>query len=141
MPAEDNNREVGRPKIELSLLWDGWHIDIIDLYKVGASDVEIKALIAEKTDGKVRCSNDLWTRWMKEEEEFSETVKYGKLLSEAWWQRSGRVNIEEPKFNSTLWYMNMKNRFGWKDKQEVEQTGNLTIEVLKFTDDEENENG
>ena len=118
---------AGRPKIEISSLWECWHVEILDLYKIGASDVEIKALICEKTEGEIRCSNDLWDRWMKDEVEFSETVKQGKLLSESWWQRKGRENIEETKFNSTLWYMNMKNRFGWKDKQELTGADNKPL--------------
>jgi hypothetical protein len=137
MSKGEEKNKGGRPKVQLSELWEGWHVEILDLYKEGASDVEIRALICDKTGGQVRCSNDLWGRWMKEEIEFSETVKMGKLLSEAWWQKKGRTNIEESKFNSTLWYMNMKNRFGWKDKQELEHTGDLKIEVVRFTGEED----
>ena len=79
--------------------------------------MEVKALIH---DWRGKFSNDLWDRWMAEEPEFSETVKTGKILSEAWWTRNGRKNLENRDFNYTGWYMQMKNRFGWKDKSEVE---------------------
>jgi hypothetical protein len=67
----------------------------------------------------------LWERWLKEEEEFSQTVKMGRLLSESWWEKTGREGLfssgipTETKLNYTGWYMNMRNRFGWKDKQDI----------------------
>lgn len=118
---------MGRPKEELDLP-DGWHDQVLGLYKQGASDVEVKALLYSIRGS---LSNDLWNRWLNEEPEFSETIKIGKMLSEAWWHKSGRTNLETKDFSYTGWYMNMKNRFGWKDKQEVEQSGGLTI---KFED-------
>lgn len=108
---------VGRPKKDLELLWSGWQGDILALYGEGASNEEIKAEIAIRSEG-LAMSNDLWKRWMKDYPEFSETINRGKMLSAAWWQCQGRKNLQNKEFSPTLWYMNMKNRFGWADKTE-----------------------
>ena len=108
----------GRPK-EIFDLPENWYNEVLNLYKEGASDVEIKALIYQWRGS---FSNDLWDRWIKEEEQFSETIKMGKLISEAWWTKSGRKNLENKDFSYTGWYMNMKNRFNWTDKQSVDVT-------------------
>lgn len=117
---------AGRPQSKLDLP-EGWYNEVLSLYSEGASDVEIKAWIYEK---RKTFSNDLWDRWMEQEPEFSETIKRGKMLSEAWWSKTGRKNLNNKDFSYTGWYMNMKNRFGWKDKQEIDQNtkGNITIE-------------
>lgn len=113
-----------RPLETISDLPEGWYNEILDLYKQGASDVEVKALIYEWRGS---FSNDLWERWMKDELEFSETIKTGKMLAEAWWHKEGRSNLKIKDFNYTGWYMQMKNRYGWKDKSEIEQN-------IKFPD-------
>lgn len=125
---------LGRPKAELDLP-DGWNDEVIGLYSKGASDVEIKALIYEWRGS---LSNDLWDRWLKEEEFFSETIKRGRALSEAWWQEQGRVNLKETQFSPTLWYMNMRNRFNWADKKEI-KVSDLNISVTLDGEDEESE--
>tara|TARA_R110001632_G_scaffold24289_4_gene67980 strand:- start:4041 stop:4451 length:411 start_codon:yes stop_codon:yes gene_type:complete len=107
--------KVGRPKKALDL-WKGWAKDILDLYVDGASDVEIKALIWTK---KGAFSNQLWNRWMEEEEEFSQTIKMGRTFAKAWWEKKGRSGVDSQEINSTMWYMNMKNRYGWRDKQDI----------------------
>ena len=117
---------AGRPQSKLDLP-EEWYNEVLSLYSEGASDVEIKAWIYEK---RKTFSNDLWDRWMEQEPEFSETIKRGKMLSEAWWSKTGRKNLNNKDFSYTGWYMNMKNRFGWKDKQEIDQNtkGNITFE-------------
>lgn len=111
--------EAGAPKKDLSELPEGWYEDILELYKEGASNVEVKALIYTWLGS---FSNDLWDRWIKEESQFSETIKMGKVISEAWWAKKGRLQLENKEFSYTGWYMNMKNRFGWADKKEVDHT-------------------
>lgn len=113
----------GRPTEDLSSLPEHWYNHILELYEKGGSDVEVKALIYR---WRGRFSNDLWDRWLKEEEEFSETIKNGKMLSEAWWMKNGRTNLRNKDFSYTGWYMNMKNRFGWTDKQELDNKVSVT---------------
>ena len=106
---------AGRPKIQLSDLPDKWQDKCKDLAAQGASDVELRGILNNM-------SSDLFYRLMDEEPEFSGTIKQCKALCEIWWQKKGRLNLENRDFSSTLWYMNMKNRFGWADKQEVDHT-------------------
>ena len=110
---------AGRPKDDITTLPEGWYHTILELYRNGASDVEIKAQIA---DWRGSFSNDLFDRWLKEEPEFSETIKRGRLFSESWWNRNGRENLTNKEFNYTGWYMQMKNRFGWRDKTDIDHT-------------------
>ena len=120
---------MGRTKSNLDLP-GSWQVDVLILYNEGASDVEVKALIHEWRGS---FSNDLWDRWLKEEPEFSETIKKGRLFSQTWWEREGRINLKEPKFNYTGWYMNMKNRFGWADSTKTEHSGIPTAININVT--------
>ena len=109
----------GRPLSTFDLQ-EGWQNQVLDLYFEGGSDAEVKGLIYRMRGS---FSNDLWERWMKDEEQFSEAIKMGRMLSEEWWMKNGRTNLKNKDFNYTGWYMNMKNRFGWKDKNETALTG------------------
>lgn len=118
-----------RPKEDLTSLPDKWYDSILDLYKVGASDVEVKALIYTWRGS---FSNDLWNRWIDEEQEFSQTIKTGKVISEAWWSKNGRTNLENKDFSFTGWYMNMKNRFGWTDRVDSTSKGEQISQITEF---------
>jgi hypothetical protein len=130
--------KAGRPKKTLNeakkKLPVDWFNQILNEYSEGASDVNIKAMFVVWLG---KFSNDLWDRWMEDEDEFSETIKNGKILSESWWTKTGRKNLSTKDFSYTGWYMNMKNRFGWSDKiqQETKTESKLNISVAKGLDE------
>jgi hypothetical protein len=54
-------------------------------------------------------------------------------LAEAWWTQIGRLGMldslpEGKKINASLWIFNMKNRFGWADRNELEMSGALSTD-------------
>ena len=112
----------GRPKIIPSDFPKGWEDYCITLYQQGSSDVEIKSFL--------NIANDTFDRLIREEQLFMETIKRGRAYSRTWWEKNARENLKDKDFNATLWYMNMKNRFGWADKSEIKQDNtNTNIEI------------
>ena len=125
----------------LELFPTDWKEQILNLYRSGASDAEVKALIH---DWRGSFSNDLWYRWIEEEPIFSEAIKSGKILSQAWWEKEGRTNLDTQHYSYVGWFMNIKNRFSkdWKnsheDKDEEEKAPQeLTINVKYQNNKEE----
>lgn len=101
--------KLGRPtKYDTSMC-----ADIPEMYAEGQADIEVAVELG--------IGEDTFYRWMKdpEKQDFQVAVKSGRELSKTWWLARGRKNLGGRDFNSTLWYMNMKNRHGWKDKQDV----------------------
>lgn len=64
---------------------------------------------------------DTLYEWCKVYPDFSDAKKKGVALSEGWWMREGRKNLHSGTFSATLWYMNMKNRHKWCDRNESKQ--------------------
>ena len=101
---------------------------VIELMREGASLVEVYAALD--------IDDDTLYDWCKEDSprfkpEFSDAVKMGRRLSHAWWERHGRQQLDNKEFNSTLWYMNMRNRHGWKDRQETEHKGEVQLSIAE----------
>lgn len=115
----------GRPKKTLKDLPDGWQLEVIRLASIGASDVEIIDYLD--------ISKDLFYRFLKDEAEFSDTIKKAHLKCAVWWEKEGRTNLDGKEFNSTLWYMNMKNRFGWADKTESKNDHTSSDKSMSIT--------
>ena len=113
----------GRPKIELTDLREDWKEHILKESSEGASIVELSV--------DLDICRETFYALSEREPEFSDTVKKCKQLSEAWWKRKGRTNLDSKTFSYVGWYMNMKNRFGWADKQETktDNTNTSTINI------------
>lgn len=121
-------QEIGRPRIELKDLPDDWENTILALSDEGASIIELAV--------ELEISRDTFYELSKRDAYFSDTVKKCKDLSEAWWTRKGRKNLENKDFNYTGWYMNMKNRFNWADRQEIDHSskdGSMSPTPIRFT--------
>lgn len=106
---------IGRPKIQTTDFPKDWQTSVLNEMKMGASREEIY--------GMLDISDRTFARLMKEDEEFSRTIKRGERLSRTWWLNVGRTQLRNKEFSYTGWYMNMKNRFGWVDKQQTEVSG------------------
>ena len=100
---------------------------IIENMSEGASLQEIK--------GRLDISNNLHERLLRDEKEYRETIKRGIRKSRAWWETTGRKCLWDREFSATLWYMNMKNRFGWRDKQDITSNDKEIGFSVKLTDD------
>lgn len=106
----------GRPKKTLKDLPTDWKNGVLALYKEGASDVEAMVFLS--------LGDTAFNRMIREDPVFRTTIKRGRKMSQSWWENQGRTNLNNRQFSAVLWYMNMKNRFGWRDKQEIDHTTN-----------------
>ncbi|MEZ5781171.1 MAG: hypothetical protein R3D70_05925 [Rhizobiaceae bacterium] len=116
-------RSIGRPLVVLADLPDGWRTIMHSIYAEGGSDAEVKVALAIEPARAM--SNDLWDSLQEREPVFSEAVKEGRVLAEAWWARLGQKGITMGKrFNGVPYIFNMHNRFkeNWKNKQDVQHS-------------------
>lgn len=118
----------GRPRVEvIDRLAEGWQTKFVEMGSEGCSDVEIRAEFG--------ISDDLWYRWIEEDDEFSRTYKKAKAACHAKWEQMGRkMAFGQAEGNPATWIFNMKNRFGWRDKQDIDM--NARVQVTDMTDEE-----
>lgn len=65
--------------------------------------------------------------WIKKHPEFANTIKDGLDYSEAWWMDQAQDNLNAKHYQTGLWIINMKNRFGWQDKIHAYVTENKDV--------------
>jgi transposase len=87
---------------------------LIEIMREGASIEEVAA--------DLDISKTTLYNWAEAHEEFMNAKKRGEELSLAWWVKQGRVQLQNRDFSATLFYMNMKNRFKWRDKHDIDHT-------------------
>jgi len=110
---------------------------VIELAATGMSVVEMAAHLGVHRE-------TLEENWPAAFPEFSEAFTLAKLLSQAWWEKQGRMNLVMPQgsgtFNSAVWSRSMAARFprDWREQKGVELTGanggpvdhNLTVSFV-----------
>lgn len=91
--------------------------------------------------GKLRKSKQTLYTWVENHPEFKEAKAVGEAASLYYWETLGKrgefVQSGEGacNLNTTYWYMNMKNRHGWRDK--VEHSGDAKQPIqLKYNLDD-----
>lgn len=70
--------------------------------------------------GKIGVNEDTIYEWKKVHPAFSEATKRGVAKSQLFWERlglEGTTGVRD--FNVVAWIFNMKNRFKWRDRQDI----------------------
>lgn len=102
-----------------------WQETALANYRDGASDTEVTAAL--------KIPYKEFLEQLENNPEFLTIVEHGRDLAKAFWYRVGRENVKNNKFNTTLWSINMKNRYNWSDKVTTEDK---TRPVKELTDDQ-----
>lgn len=97
----------------------------------------------EAFGGVIVKSVDTLYAWLKAHDEFSEAKKEGEVLCRIWWEKMGHAGLtgKLKNFNATVWIFSMKNRFHWRDKQEmtgkdggpIENSGKIEVVITNLT--------
>jgi transposase len=94
-----------------------------------------KGYSKEAVAGELWITKDTLYEWEKRYPEFSDALKQGVELSRKFWEKTAIDNIvysqKGRKADAVLWIFNMKNRFGWSDKKEIE-LGEKTAKKFAF---------
>jgi len=72
--------------------------------------------------------------WAKVHLEFSDALKLGRQLSEAYWQDKLADDMYDTSINSPLYKLYFANRFGWSDKVETKNETASVDKVKSFSD-------
>lgn len=106
-----DKRPVGRPRTTVNDLPADWREIMRDCGQEGGSATEARCLLG--------IGESAWGTLLEDSEEFRRAEKTRSSLCEVWWERTGRKMATGADGNATVWIFNMKNRFGWRDKQDI----------------------
>lgn len=109
---DEVKRPVGRPRTTTKDLPEDWKELVLDCGQAGGSAVEMRCLLG--------IERSAWETLLTDSEEFRATVEAAQDLCQVWFEKRGRDMITGAQGNATVWSFNMKNRFNWSDKQEID---------------------
>ena len=94
-----------------------------------------KGLSFESFAGVVGTCKETIYRWLHENKEFVDARRHAIAKNRIFWEQKGIDGMQGDisGFNATSWVFNMKNRFGWNDRQDIniEATTNIKLNSNK----------
>jgi hypothetical protein len=57
--------------------------------------------------------------WLRKYKEFNVTYELARDKSRMWWEEMARIGVTDTSFNTTLWSINMRNRFGYAEHRKI----------------------
>lgn len=125
-------RPVGRPRTTLQDLPDNWREIVTECGKTGGSFAKMRVLLGINASA--------WGTLLTDSEEFRCAISAAKEASIVWWEDLGQgLASGKVDGNATSWIFNMKNRAGWRDQVQVDNTSSdgtmtpsrpVTIQVI-----------
>ena len=103
-----------------------WARKLIGYYEAGYSDAEVAA--------ELKITIKEFNKQLAENPGFNKLVQFGRTLSTAFWEGLARKNIVNKQFNTPLYNFYMKNKYGWADKIETNNSNdntNMNMDALK----------
>lgn len=97
-------------KLSLESLPEDWVDTSIGLYEQGAGDEEVQK--------ELRITPAAFESLLSAEPYFLQVIQYGRLCRKAWYLKWGRTHLTAKGANYTGWFQQMKNLYGWSDKQQ-----------------------
>ena len=110
----------GRPSKTTADLPKNWKNIMLRMSRRGASEIQIRAAILSSNGLTYDSVRNTWYKLQEKDSEFREAIMLGKIFCEAWWIEKGQKKLNSKYFQGYTWFNNMKNRFGWHDKTEIE---------------------
>lgn len=91
-------------KMETSVLVDGWEKIAVELYGLGNTDAQVRSVLD--------ITVDMFYRWLRDDITFAKTIKKGRDLSLAYWEKKLAAAAETTyKGNITALIFLLKSRF------------------------------
>ena len=85
--------------------------------------------------GEIMVAKNTVYEWAKKYPEFQDATNIARQKCQQWWENQGQIGLfmgkEDGTFSQSSWIFNMKARFGYRDKVEVESKTEQKI-VLSY---------
>lgn len=128
----------GRKPKTVADLPDNWKEIVILLSLEGKFEEQIKTALCLSKGREVKSINRIWYALQERDSEFRETLKKADVFRKSYWLDLAQKGVRTTFFNTGLWFIVMKNCFGWKDKTEVDHglTDNFFDKFVNLTKDD-----